>query len=78
VSAHQIPQLVVELVETHRQPSTSPPVCSFLGGILRNNSITRPLSRSSDVPFHLASGLYCSQAESTPGHCPLAQTVGQN
>jgi len=34
VSAHQIPQLVVELVETQRQPSTPPPVCSFLGGVV--------------------------------------------
>ena len=31
MSAHQIPQLVVE---THRQPSTPPPVCSFLGGVV--------------------------------------------
>jgi len=38
--------------------------------VLRNNILTRPLSRSSDVPFHLASSLYCSQAESTPAPAP--------
>jgi hypothetical protein len=44
VSAHQIPQLVVELVETQRQPSTPPPVCSFLGGVCQSNGKSRSVT----------------------------------